>query len=197
MQNNILITGQPRSGKSTLLRKLILPIDNKVGLVTNEVLGQNGRVGFEMETHKGEKALLAHIDFNTPYKVSKYFVDIGSLESIIPKVLKFSDDNFLYLDEIGQMELFSEKFKELTLKYLNAPNTCLATISYVYEDDFTKSIKEREDVILIEITPENREEKEVFISQLLKKIEKSKKYISEPERCSQSPSDWERGSIHI
>ncbi len=182
MKKNILITGKPKSGKSTLLRKLIIPIHNKVGLIANEILGEQGRVGFEIETHIGDKAPLARVELETPHKVSKYFVDVDSLEFLIPKVSNFKDDDLLYLDEIGQMQLFSEKFKELVTKYLNASNTCIATISHVYEDDFTKSLKGRDDIILVEISAENREEKEIFISQLLKKIEKAKGYVSEPER---------------
>lgn len=182
MRKNILITGTPRSGKSTLLRKLICHIPNAVGLVTNEILDGDGRIGFEMETHAQDKAILAHKDFGTPYKVSKYSVDVRNLDSLLPQVSGFSEDSLLYLDEIGQMQLFSEEFRRVALIYLDAPNTCIITISYIYEDTFTKEIKERNDVILVEISAETRKEKEEFISQLIKKIEKAKKYIAEPER---------------
>lgn len=196
MQKNILITGKPKSGKSTLLRKLIAPIHRKVGLVANEVLGEHGRLGFEIETYRGEKVLFAHIDFETPQKVSKYSVDIESLESLLPTVSTFNTDDLLYIDEIGQMQLFSAKFKHLVTKYLDAPNTCLATISYVYNAEFTRHIKERHDVILIEISAEDREQKEYFISQLLKKIEKAREYISDPERFTIQGSLAELKSEH-
>jgi nucleoside-triphosphatase THEP1 len=182
MKKNILITGIPKSGKSTLLKKLITSIQDKVGFVTNEVLYKDSRVGFEIENNTGYKVVLSHIDFKTPFQVSRYFVNIDSLDSMIPKVYEFQEGNILYLDEIGEMQLFSEKFKGLVLKYLDSPNICLSTLSYVFENDFTKQIKERDDIMLIEISTENREEKEKFIIQLLKKIEKAKKYISEPDR---------------
>jgi len=182
MQKNILITGKPKSGKSTLLRKLIADIPNKVGFVTNEILGKYGRVGFEIETYSGYKTILASVDFETKNKVSKYFVSVENLESVLPEISNFKNDNFLYLDEIGQMQLFSNKFKKLVLQYLNSPNTCMTTLSNVFEDDFTKSLKERHDIILVEISTEDREEKEKFLVQLLKKIEKAKRYIAEPER---------------
>ncbi len=196
MQKNILITGKPKSGKSTLLHKLIIPIHNKVGLVANEILDERGRIGFEMETHTGEKATLARVDVETPYQVSKYFVDVDSLESLIPKVSDFNSDALPSTSEIGQLQLFSETFNELVTGYLDAPNTCLATISYVYEDSFTKKVKERDDIILVEISAENREEKEVFISQLLKKIEKAKGYVSQPERFTIQDSLAELKSEH-
>lgn len=184
MRKNILVTGKPKSGKSTLLRKLISDIPNKVGLITNEILKDHERVGFEMETNKGHKAILAHIDFKTPYQVSKYFVNTESLESIIPLVAGFENDNFLYLDEIGQMQLFSERFKNLILQYLNSNNIFLGSVSFVFEDDFVKSIKKRNDVILIEISPENRGDKEIFLKQFIKKLEKARKYVSEPDRLT-------------
>ncbi|MFA7309071.1 MAG: nucleoside-triphosphatase [Patescibacteria group bacterium] len=196
MQKNILITGKPKSGKSTLLRTLITPIQNKVGLVADEVLGEEGRIGFDVETHTGAKVPLARVDIETPYRVGRYFVDIKSLDSIIPEVSRFTSDDLLYLDEIGQMQLLSEKFKKLVTTYLDASNTCIATISNVFEDDCIKSVKERDDIILVEISPEDREERAQFISQLLRKIEKAKKYVLEPERFSIQGSVCEMRSEH-
>lgn len=196
MQKNIFITGEPKSGKSTLLQNLITNIPNKVGFVTNEIRDDNGRIGFEIKTHTGKKTVLAHIDFKTEQKVSKYFVNTEHLESLIPEVSDFGNTNFLYLDEVGEMQLFSNKFKNLVLQYLNSPNTCLAAISYVFHNDFTESIKERDDVILVKISTENREEQEKFLSQLLKKIEKAKRYISEPERFKIGDSKIELKSEH-
>ncbi|OGZ57719.1 MAG: hypothetical protein A3F94_01765 [Candidatus Spechtbacteria bacterium RIFCSPLOWO2_12_FULL_38_22] len=196
MKKNILITGEPKSGKSTLLRKITEDIPNKIGFVTNEISENNGRVGFEIETHSQQKKVLAHINFKTPHKVSRYFVDIQNLESVVSEVSKFKNDDFLYLDEIGQMQLFSDQFKELVLKYLNSQNTCLATLSCVFEDDFTKSIKEREDIIIVEISSENRNEKEKFLRQLIKKVGKAKGYISEPQRFNRKGSQVELRSEH-
>ena len=74
MKKNILLTGQPKSGKSTLLKKIIEDMQNKVGFVTNEILEMEGRIGFEIETSQGEKAIIAHIGLDTPNKVSRYSV---------------------------------------------------------------------------------------------------------------------------
>ncbi len=158
MPKNILITGMPRSGKSTLINKVISDIKNKVGFVTNEIREQGERTGFEVETHSRGKQLLSSKKINTPYKVSSYSVDLENFESILPEVENFQPNDFLYLDEIGEMELFSDKFKELTLKYLDSENTCLAGISKIYSDEFTEQIKNRSDVTIFEITEENREE---------------------------------------
>lgn len=184
MRKNILITGMPRSGKSTLLKKIIQNFDHKVGFVTNEVRKDGERIGFELETHKREKSMLANVDFKTNLKVSRYFIDIKNLDKTIPYVDKFDERDFLFLDEIGQMQLFSEAFKLLVEKYLDSTNTCIATLSKIYSDEFIENIKKRNDIFLIEITEENRDSKEKYIEILLRKIEKAKRYSSEPNRFS-------------
>lgn len=199
MQKNILITGKPGSGKSTLLKKIVGAIPQKVGLVTSEILEDGKRVGFEIETHEKHRAVLAHVNFKTPVKLSdrsKFFIDINNLEALIPEVSEFHADDFVYLDEIGQMQLLSHQFQQLVTRYLDSENTCLATLSSVFEDDFIKSIKERNDVIIVEITAETREETEKFIVQLLRKIEKAKRYISEPHCFIRKGPDIELESEH-
>lgn len=196
MQKNILITGQPRSGKSTLLDKIIADIPKKVGFVTKEVLTNGERTGFELETHLGTKAMLADVHQQTPYKFSKYFVQVEALETLIPEVALFGVDDVLYLDEIAPLELFSDKFKQLVLQYMDSPNICLATIKQNYADDFIESIKKRPDVVLVEITPENRNEQEQFLKLLIGKIRKARGYISERDRFTRKDSKMEIRSEH-
>lgn len=173
MKINILITGMPKSGKSTLLGKIIQKFENRVGFITNEVRKDGERIGFEIVTNAGEKSMLANIEFKTDLKVSKYFVDIENLDLMISKVENFNQNDILFLDEIGQMELFSEKFKVLVEKYLDSTNICVATLSKIYSDKFIEDIKKRKDILLIEITEENRYEKEKYIETLLSEITKN------------------------
>jgi len=187
MKKNVLITGLPRSGKSTLLRKVVSDYENKVGFVTNEIRENGERIGFEIETSEGFKSTLASVNFETDYKVSRYFVNPENLDAVMPRVEQFDGNALLYLDEIGEMELFSERFKRLVVKFLDSPNICIATVSKVYSDSFTESIKNRDDVITVEITEKNREERQTFVVSLLKKITKAKRYLAEPERFSTSP----------
>jgi nucleoside-triphosphatase len=182
MRKNILITGLPRSGKSTILKKIISSYQNKVGFITNEVLENGERAGFEAETHNGKKAMLASVKFNTNRKVSKYFVDTENLDLMLREITEFKKEDLLFLDEIGQMELFSEKFKEIAIKFLDSENLCITTLLKVYTDDFIEKIKNRNDIIIVEITQENTEIKQKLIENLIKKIIKAKKYASEPER---------------
>jgi len=66
------------------------------------------------------------------------------------------------VDEIGQMEMHSEKFKKVVLKALDTKRV-LATISMKSHDPFIENIKSRPDVKLIYLTRVNYErlEKEI------------------------------------
>src|SRR4030042_717191 len=122
MIKNVLITGLPRSGKTTILEEVIAKYKDKVGFITKEVLRDGKRTGFEIITNLGKRVMLADVNFKTNYRVSKYFVDIKNLESIIPKISIFTEKDILFLDEIGQMELFSQRFKDLVLRFLDSEN---------------------------------------------------------------------------
>ena len=183
MRKNILITGEPKSGKSILLEKVISHFSNKLGFLTKEIRKNNVRVGFEMILDSNKKVVIANVDNKSEYKVGKYFVYPKQVDMLLNDFHTPSNNtDLLYVDEIGQMQLLSPVFRTIIKNFLDAGNTCLATITSVYEDDFTQALKIRQDVILVIITPDTREQKIEFVKQLLKKIEKAKRYITEPER---------------
>ena len=183
MRKNIIITGQPRVGKSTLLKKIIQTISNRRGFVTNELTMGGNRIGFEIEMKKGDKALLAHkSDASSNLRVSNYNVSIDELDMFSVELMnKWGSDDILYIDEIGQMQLFSVKFQKLVLNYLDSPQTTIMTLTNVFSSDFTEQIRKRDDIILVELHEGNRNEQELFIKELVRKIKKAKYYVSHPE----------------
>jgi len=59
-KTNILITGPPRCGKSTLIEKLVNRIEWPVtGFFTREIKGKDRRVGFSKNTLDGKEGILA------------------------------------------------------------------------------------------------------------------------------------------
>ena len=165
----LLLTGKPRSGKTTLLNKIIQDHNPKKGFVTEEIREDGERTGFKIVTNEGKESILASKDYKTEHKVSKYYVEIKNLDELIPGLQNIRKDDLLYIDEIGEMELFSEDFKKLVLQYLEAPNDFIGTITIVYEDEFTRTIRNNKDVKILEVTPENRDYKITEVKDLMKR----------------------------
>ncbi len=182
MRKNILITGQPKSGKSFLLEKMINLIPHKVGFVTHEILQDGKRMGFEIEDHMGTKSAFAHVDFKTNQKVGRFFVDLKNLDNVLSRMSVFTKDDLLYVDEIGEMQVASPKFRNTVSTFFDSQNICIATISSVYEDDFIRAIKTRGNLIHVHVSIENRDQMFVLVTQILNKIRKAQKYLSEPDR---------------
>lgn len=84
--------------------------------------------------------------------------------------MQFKKDELLYIDEIGQMEMFSDNFKKLVTSYLDSDNIFVGIISKVFQDPFIDKIKKRDDIKLFEITPENRKAKYLEINKLLSSL---------------------------
>jgi len=154
---NILITGYPRTGKTTLIMKFLAQTKKSCsGFFTEEIRNeQEIRVGFKVVgicTNK--EGILAHINERSQYRVGKYNVNLTDFEQVvIPEMEKEAD--LVIIDEIGKMELFSESFKKQLVKCLDKGNV-LATITMKGGGKFVLDIKNRIDVELFEITKSNR-----------------------------------------
>jgi nucleoside-triphosphatase len=166
---NILLTGEPHAGKSTLLDRLVDDINDKLGFVTTEVSENGTRSGFELVSALGGRALLASIDSPSKIRVSKYGVNLDTLNLFIEELPPIKGGQLLYIDEIGQMELYSEQFRKLVQEYLDSSNPFVGTLSSVYHDAFTDSLRQRGDVDIVEITPENRDDARIKLADKIAK----------------------------
>lgn len=165
---NIFVTGLPRSGKSTLIENVLEQITgSKKGFITREMRQNDDRVGFELITSDSSRYVLAHTSISSAIQVSRYFVDTSAVESAINSLSSFSSNDLLYIDEIGQMELYSEKFPSFVRSYLDANNVFIGSLSQVYNNPFIDEIKSRKDVVLYSLTPENRD---VTFTQVLEHV---------------------------
>ena len=169
---NILITGKPRCGKTTLIKQILKEINIPAfGFFTEEIREKGERIGFKIVTLSGKEGLLAKKGIDSEIKVSKYGVVLDALEELGIKELEMGIQShaLLIIDEIGSMELFSEKFKKIVLKALDSDCFVLGTIT-IKLDPFCNKIKQRKDTKIIFLQREKFDEvkKEVkkFLNQL-------------------------------
>lgn len=152
----LLITGSPKSGKSTILCELIAGVASRRGFITKELVKDQHRTGFVVEDMNGLSAVLAQTQNPTSLQVGRFYVHPEVLAQFTQNLSHPKTGELLYLDEVGQMQLYSNEFRSLVEAYLDAPNDFLATITSVYSDEFTKSILDRDDTVLFQLTVANR-----------------------------------------
>lgn len=159
MNKNLLITGIPGVGKTTLIRKLASQLDdhNPVGFYTEEIREKGIRQGFSLVSFSGERGILAHVNIAGRQRVGKYGVDMAGFEDFLERMPFFEESTkIIIIDEIGKMECFSQKFKTLLVRILDSGKIVLASIAQK-GGGLIGEIKLRGDVIIFEITLGNRE----------------------------------------
>lgn len=156
-KRNILITGPPRCGKSTLIEKVVNRIEKPVtGFFTREIKEEGRRVGFSINTLDGREGILAHQNLKSQFRVGKYGVNLKDIDSVaVPSMIPTRKDEIVVVDEIGKMECFSVLFKKTLVRVLSLPNWIIGSIAQK-GDLFIQRIKERDDVKVIRITAQNQ-----------------------------------------
>lgn len=156
MKKNIFLTGAPSAGKTTVIKKVIQELKCPAnGFYTEEVKQDGKRVGFLMRTLNGQSGNLAHQDIVSDYCIRRYGVSIDNIEQIAVPAIVPVGDHIIILDEIGKMECFSEKFQQAAVNALDAPNIVFGTIT-LGGSDFIRTIKDREDMEILEVTMDSR-----------------------------------------
>ena len=170
-KKNILVTGLPGVGKTTLIKDLSLKLRRyrPCGFYTRELREGGVREGFELVTLDGGSMVLSHKNMITPYRVGKYKVDVAGFEKFLGKE-KFleSEIGVIVIDEIGKMECLSGKFKEIIERILDSEKIVVATIA-LKAGGFIGDLKKRRDVKLFEMTKVNRDS---LLPEILDEVEK-------------------------
>ena len=161
MPKNILLTGHPRIGKTTLLKSILERLGNFAlsGFYTEEVTEKGVRVGFRAVTLSGSSAVFAHRGFHTDpdHRLGKYGVRPEVLEQTVLSHLDplRKEADLIVLDGISKMELLSHPFRERLIETLDSTCSTLGTIA-LKGTGLIKRIRQRPDVQLFTLTKKNR-----------------------------------------
>jgi nucleoside-triphosphatase len=157
----LLIEGRPGVGKSTVADRLIAMLSEAgvpvSGFVTREVREGRRRTGFRIETVSGEEGILAHVGHRGGPRVGRYGVDVEAFERIaLPTLEDIPAGNVLVIDELGKMELASERFRDAVEALFAADAPIVATV-HMQRHPFTDALKRRDDVEVLRVTRTNRD----------------------------------------
>jgi nucleoside-triphosphatase len=167
----ILLTGEPKAGKSFMLSKLIDELTkqkiNICGMISNELQFDGLRVAITLQNIvTGTEKIMAikMFDVNkynskTSKKLASYQIDTKVIDEIsIPALKGLGCCDVLIIDEIGKMELFSKKFEKEVAKIFSSKNSyvVIAIVPIATDVPFVEKLKNRSDVELITLTRVNR-----------------------------------------
>lgn len=157
--NNILITGLPSAGKTTLIKRLCIIFKefNPVGFVTDELLEEGTIAGFEANNLFGDNKIFAHTKLKSKVSVGKYKIDMKGFDIFLDQTFSRDKKTGLYfIDEISKTVCESKKFSKILLALLDAKKPVIATIADK-GIGLISDIKKREDVKIFEVTEHDRE----------------------------------------
>lgn len=153
---NIFVTGNPRSGKSTLIQRLLNEISDKdiSGFITPEIRVDDARQGFKIiDLASKEEEILASLNIKNGPSVSRYKVNIEGIDAIMDRFLEsYESSECVIIDEIGMMEFYSKKFRETVRMVLDSDKMVVATLS----KRFVKKYKDKGQIYTL--TRENFDE---------------------------------------
>ena len=157
-KKNILITGLPGVGKTTLIVKLVTRLKalKPTGFYTAEIRERGERVGFELVGLDGRKAVLSHVNFKGVHRVGRYGVDVEGFDAFLKTIPFQADETGLaVIDEIGKMECCSSHFRRLIIDLMESDKPMLATMA-MKGGGLIAEVKLRSDVAIHELTSGKR-----------------------------------------
>lgn len=154
-------------GKTTILQEIKKHIKNRGysvgGVYCPEIREKGMRTGFNIiDISSGKKGILSSVHNNNRPSgpmVGKYKVNLNDIRKIAIPALKnaLETADFVFIDEIAPMELKSSSFSSAVWEVMESQKPVIAVIHQHSQHPFILKVKNREDVIIFEITLQNRD----------------------------------------
>ena len=157
----VLLTGRSGVGKTTAIRHAAELLDDLEirGFYTEEVRDEEGRrTGFRALPfgRDGPGRLIASTDVRGGPRVSKYEVDVEAVDAVSDAHLPAGDADAVFVDEIGKMECYSDRFVARVRELVTSEVPMAATVAR-RGGGLIREVKEVPDSVLVEVTVDNRD----------------------------------------
>jgi len=165
------LTGQPRVGKTTIIKQIVTALDDACGgFYTEEIRERGQRVGFKLVTTSGREGMLAHIRLEDAPHIGKYGVNLRDLQAVGVTAIRqaIASKEVVIIDEIGKMEMLSESFRDAVMEALESGRDIVGTIM-LHSHPWSDAIKNNPQVTVIEVCGANRDTLANHVLELLKK----------------------------
>ncbi|MCS7142240.1 MAG: hypothetical protein NZ920_00380 [Aigarchaeota archaeon] len=146
----IVVTGPPRSGKTTFITRLIERLrslgESFAGMITVEVRESGERRGFDvMDVSTGVSAPLARKGGGSGPRVGSYLVYIDNLERVGVSAIEahLQDKTVLFIDEVGPMEVLSSRFVDAVKRSVYSKERLIITRHYHMRHELVTLIDSR------------------------------------------------------
>lgn len=160
---NIFLTGKSGIGKTTLIKNILENLDTSIGgYIKEEEFSLLGKYLCIKSLYNGrDKRINCYCDKKDYYNL---------LNNEVVTILKdsCSSRNVIVIDEIGIFECKADDFSDFIVKTLDSDKIVLGVIENE-KDEFLERIRNRDDVLLIEVTERNRE---VLIDRIITELKK-------------------------
>lgn len=155
-----LLTGKPGIGKSSAIKKIVNAVGSAScgGFYTEEIRVQGIRMGFRLVTLDGREGIMAYKGLAGPISVGSYGLDLACLDNLGVTAIyeALANQKLVIIDEIGPMEIYSERFKKAVLDALNRSTPLLGTIA-LRSHRWLDAVKQHKRVTIYELTLANRD----------------------------------------
>jgi nucleoside-triphosphatase len=157
---NLLLTGKPGCGKTTVIRRAVEGRSDAGGFYTDEVRDGDRRTGFSITTLDGRSGMLAGTDISSGIRLGRYGVNVPDIDEIaassIESAVATDSVNTVVIDEIASMEMASDRFRKAVLTAIFGNKKVLGTIQ-ARSHPFLDGIRTHPGVSLVEVRHHNRE----------------------------------------